>query len=197
MESSTELISMASNSQAVSLLAGRSNRMSKIYEEIKQHKPLRRPGQEAVITIFRTSDVLRHAVERSLSPFGLSNEQYNVLRILRGAGESGLPTLEIADRMLSRSPNITRLIDRLIAKKLARRSRPKEDRRVVIVSLTPQGLELLAHLDRVVDKVFDNFPPTTKAEMDMLLDVLDRVREHMAVKTAAELSAGKAKTGRP
>jgi len=67
----------------------------------------------------------------------------------------------------------------------------------VIVSLTPQGLELLAHLDRVVDKVFDNFPPTTKAEMDMLLDVLDRVREHMAVKTAAELSAGKAKTGRP
>jgi len=188
---------MASNSQAVSLLAGRSNRMSKIYEEIKQHKPLRRPGQEAVITIFRTSDVLRHAVERSLSPFGLSNEQYNVLRILRGAGESGLPTLEIADRMLSRSPNITRLIDRLIAKKLARRSRPKEDRRVVIVSLTPQGLELLAHLDRVVDKVFDNFPPTTKAEMDMLLDVLDRVREHMAVKTAAELSADKAKTGRP
>ena len=125
--------------------------MPKIYEEIKQHKPLRSPGQVAAITIFRTADVVRHAVERSLSPFGLSNEQYNVLRILRGAGEGGLPTLEIANRMLSRSPNITRLIDRLIAKKLARRSRPKEDRRVVIVSVTPQGLELLAHLDGVVD----------------------------------------------
>jgi DNA-binding MarR family transcriptional regulator len=170
--------------------------MPKIYEEIKQHKPLRMHGQVAVITIFRTADVVRHAVERSLSPFGLSNEQYNVLRILRGAGESGLPTLDIAERMLSRSPNITRLIDRLIAKKLAKRTRPRDDRRVVIVSLTPQALELLAHLDEVVDRVFDSFPPTTKAEMQTLLDVLDRVREHMAVKTAVELSAGRAKTGR-
>ena len=171
-------------------------RMPKIYEEIRQHKPLRTPGQVAVITIFRTADVVRHAVERSLSPFGLSNEQYNVLRILRGAGDNGLPTLEIADRMLSRSPNITRLIDRLITKKLGRRSRLKEDRRVVIVTLTPQGLELLSHLDGVVDHVFDSFPSTTKAEMEILLDVLDRVREQMAVKTAAELTSGKAKTGR-
>lgn len=69
--------------------------MPKIYEEIKQNKPLRSPGQVAVITIFRTADVVRHAIERSLSAFGLSNEQYNVLRILRGAGENGLPTLEI------------------------------------------------------------------------------------------------------
>ena len=169
--------------------------MPKIYEEIKQNKPLRTPGEVAAITILRTADVLRHAMERSLSSFGLSNEQYNVLRILRGAGESGLPTLEISNRMLSRSPNITRLLDKLIAKKLARRSRPKEDRRVVIVSLTPQGLKLLAHLDGVVDNVFDSFPPTTNAEMESLVDVLDRVREHMAVKTAAELSADKAKTG--
>jgi DNA-binding MarR family transcriptional regulator len=160
---------------------------------MKQKKPLRLPGQVAAITIFRTADVVRHAIERSLSAFGLSHEQYNVLRILRGTGESGLPTLEISSRMLSRSPNITRLLDRLIAKKLARRSRSKEDRRVVIVSITPQGMKLLAHLDRVVDKVFDSFPPTTKAEMDTLLDVLDRIREHMAVKTAAELALEKAK----
>lgn len=179
------------------LPAGPSKPMPKIYEEIKQKKPLRTPGQVAAITIFRTADVVRHAVERSLSPFGLSNEQYNVLRILRGAGDGGLPTLEISNRMLSRSPNITRLIDRLIAKRLARRTRPKEDRRVVIVSLTPQGLELLAHLDPVVDDVFDTFPPTTTAEMETLIDVLDRVRERMAVKTAAELSVDQAKTGRP
>ena len=99
--------------------------------------------------------------------------------------------------MLSRSPNITRLLDRLIAKKLVRRSRPKEDRRVVVVSVTPPGLELLAHLDSVVDKVFDNFPPTTRAEMETLLDVLDRIREHMAVKTTTELSLEKAKPRRP
>jgi DNA-binding MarR family transcriptional regulator len=165
--------------------------MPKILEEIKQSKPERRPGQAAVMTIFRTADVLRHAVERSLSTFGLSNEQYNVLRILRGAGENGLPTLEISNRMLSRSPNITRLLDKLITKKLVRRSRPKEDRRVVIVAVTPQGLELLAHLDGVVDKVFDNFPKTTNAEMKTLMDVLDRIREHMAVETAAELALKK------
>ena len=169
--------------------------MPKIYGEIKQTKPQRTPGQMAVITIFRTADVLRHTVERSLSAFGVSNEQYNVLRILRGAGESGLPTLEISSRMLSRSPNITRLLDKLIAKKLVRRSRPKEDRRVVIVSVTPQGLQLLAHLDGVVDNVFNNFPSTTKAEIETLVDVLDRIREHMAVKTTAELSLQKAKPG--
>ena len=171
--------------------------MPKIYEEIKQHKPLLLPGQVAAITIFRTADVIRHAVERSLSVFGLSQEQYNVLRILRGAGESGLPTLDISSRMLSRSPNITRLIDRLIAKKLARRSPSKEDRRVVLVSVTSQGLELLGHLDGVVDKVFDSFPPATNAEMKTLLDVLDRIREHMAVKTAAELAIEKAKPTLP
>ena len=178
-------------------LTGQGQLMPKIYEEIKQKKPLRSPGQVAVITIFRTADVVRHAVERSLAPFGLSNEQYNVLRILRGAGESGLPTLEISSRMLSRSPNITRLLDRLVAKKLVRRSRPKEDRRVVIASLAPQGLELLSHLDGVVDNVFSSFPPTTNAEMQTLVDVLDRIREHMAVKTTAELSVEKAKASRP
>jgi DNA-binding MarR family transcriptional regulator len=170
--------------------------MPKIYEEIKQTTPEHRPGQVAVITIFRTADVLHHAVERSLSAFGLSTEQYNVLRILRGAGENGLPTLDISSRMLSRSPNITRLLDKLIAKKLARRSRPKDDRRVVIVSVTPQGLELLKHLDAVVDNVFNNFPPTTSAEMQTLVDVLDRIRERMAVKTAAERSLQKANPGR-
>lgn len=170
--------------------------MPKIYEEIKQNKPYRSPAQVAVVTIIRTADVLRHAIGRSLSVYGLSDEQYNVLRILRGAGENGLPTLEISSRMLSRSPNITRLIDRLIAKKLVRRSPSKDDRRVVIVSVTSQGLELLAHLDGVVDKVFDKFPPTMNAEMKTVVDVLDRIREHMAVKTAAELSLEKANPGR-
>src|SRR5712692_4866971 len=80
------------------------------------------------------------------------------LRILRGAGEGGLPTLEIANRMISRSPNITRLLDKLIAKKLARRIRSRQDRRVVVISITSQGGELLARLDRVVDEVFEKFP---------------------------------------
>ena len=165
--------------------------MPKIYAEIKQKKPLRVPGQEAAITIFRTADVLRHAVERSMSSFAISQEQYNVLRILRGAGDSGLATLEIGSRMLSRSPNITRLLDRLIAKKLVRRIRSRQDRRVVVISITPQGEELLGPLDGVVEDLFKRFPATTKAEMQILLDVLDRIREHMAVKTSTERSLKK------
>jgi DNA-binding MarR family transcriptional regulator len=169
--------------------------MPRIYEEIKQKKP-QRLDQTAAITIMRTADVLRHAVERSLAAFSISNEQYNVLRILRGAGKAGLPTLEISSRMISRSPNMTRLLDRLVAKKLVRRTRPREDRRVVIVAIAAQGLGLLAHLDGVIEKVFENFPPTTRTEMETLLDVLDRIRDRMAVKTTAQLSLEKAKPGR-
>ena len=162
--------------------------MTKIYQEIKQNKPYRSPAQLAVVTIIRTADVIRHAVGRAVSVYGLSDEQFNVLRILRGAGEGGLPTLDVSSRMLSRSPNVTRLIDRLIAKKLVRRTRSKQDRRVVEVFVTPQGLELLGHLDGVVDKVLATFPAATKAEIDTLLEGLDRVRGHMAVRTSTERS---------
>lgn len=167
--------------------------MPKVFQEIKQEKPLAAPSHVAVLTIFRTADVLRHAVDRSLFIFGLSTEQYNVLRILRGAGENGLPTLEISSRMVSRSPNITRLLDRLIAKKLVRRVRSKDDRRVVTARITRQGLELLTHLDPVVDEVFRNFPSTTKSEFNTLLDILDRIRHHMAVETVAERLLPKAR----
>ena len=160
--------------------------MGKIYAEIKQSKPMRVPGQEAHITILRTADILHHAVDRAISPFALSNEQYNVLRILRGAGDAGLPTLEIASRMLSRSPNITRLLDRMIAKKLVRRIRSRQDRRVVVITITGDGLELLGQADLVVDELFQRFPPTTKEELGTLVEVLDRIREHMAVKTTTE-----------
>ena len=168
--------------------------MTRIYEEIKQTRPLKVHGQEAHITILRTADVLSHAVERVLYPFGISHEQFNVLRILRGAGDSGLPTLEIANRMISRSPNISRLMDKLIAKKLARRIRSRQDRRVVVISITPEGSELLVQLNRVVDQVFEKFPPMTKIEMETLLDLLDRIRERLAVKTAKEMSLEKSAT---
>ena len=167
------------------------NSMGKIYEEIKQTKPFMVHGQEVHVTILRTADVLKHAVERAMTPFGISNEQFNILRILRGAGESGLPTLEIANRMISRSPNITRLLDKLIAKKLVKRIRSRQDRRVVVISITSQGGDLLASLNRVVDEVFEKFPQLTKDEMQTLLELLDRIREHLAVKTVKELSLEK------
>ena len=91
-----------------------------------------------------------------------------------------MPTLEIASRMISRSPNITRLLDKLIDKGLASRLRSERDRRVVYISITSQGAELLGKLNPLVDEVFARFPAMSKDEMQTLLDLLDRIREGMA-----------------
>src|SRR5690606_289566 len=96
---------------------------------------------------------------RVLEPTGLSQEQYNVLRILRGAGESGLPTLEVSSRMIEQAPAITRLMDKLEAKKFVRRVRCKEDRRQVLCFITPSGLELLQKLDHPINEAsIKSFP---------------------------------------
>jgi MarR family transcriptional regulator, organic hydroperoxide resistance regulator len=114
----------------------------------ERHKPL--PEQEVFLGIQRTADVLMRDLEEVLKPSGLSATQYNVLRILRGAGDDGLPCGGIGVRMLTRDPDITRLLDRLEARKLIRRHRSSEDRRVVLANVTASGLGLLKELDEPV-----------------------------------------------
>jgi DNA-binding MarR family transcriptional regulator len=104
----------------------------------------------AVIAIMRAADVLRRRGTALLEPYGITVQQFNVLRILRGARPEGLCTLTIAARMIEQTPGITRLIDRLVAKHLVARERSEEDRRQVWCRITPQGLRLLARLDRPV-----------------------------------------------
>src|SRR4051794_6704716 len=116
-------------------------------DEIKKRKPFDQPEEEAFLNLFRTTTLLQVDFERLFKGCGLSEPQYNVLRILRGAGPAGLPSTEIADRMITRVPDITRLVDRLEASKLVERSRTPEDRRVVIVRITPKGLQALSDLD--------------------------------------------------
>ena len=89
-----------------------------IARELKQKKPFPSKAEEAAVTLMRTADVLRRFIGTVIEPHGITSQQYNVLRILRGAGERGLPTLEIAERMIESTPGITRLIDRLETKKL-------------------------------------------------------------------------------
>src|SRR5215216_4972343 len=96
---------------------------SPLQREIRQGKPFRSRGQEVVVALIRTSDLVRRAVGRVLEPYDITLQQYNVMRILRGAGERGLPTLEIAERMVEHAPGVTRLLDRLEAKGLVRRQR--------------------------------------------------------------------------
>lgn len=124
----------------------------RVRDEIKQRKPFRLPEEEAFVTLQRTADALMQGLAVVLKPAGLSPTQYNVLRILRGAGAEGLPCGEIASRMVTRDPDITRLLDRLETRGLVSRSREKRDRRVITTRITPEGLGLLAELD---DPVLD------------------------------------------
>lgn len=121
-------------------------------EEIKQGKPFRGPAEEATIAILRTADVVRRRLGAVIETRGITLQQYNVLRILRGSHPDPLPTLEIGERLIEQAPGITRLLDRLEAKGLVRRERSEEDRRLVHTSIEEAGLELLAELDDAVDR---------------------------------------------
>lgn len=156
-----------------------SDEASALQREIRQKKPFRSPGQEAVLGILRTADVIRRFVARVLEPYDVTPQQYNVLRILRGAGDDGLPTLTIGERMLEDSPGVTRLVDRLVAKGLVSRARSKEDRRQVLCRITPTGLDLLARIDVPMD-VQDEaaLGMLTPGEQKELIRLLDRIRAH-------------------
>jgi len=123
---------------------------SRLLDEIKQSKPFTSPAQEAYLSIERTSAVLGHAFAEFVKPFGITPTQFNVLRILRGAGEAGLCRHEIRDRLVAQVPDVTRLIDRLVEMGLVTRERDGEDRRLVTARITPAGLRLLADLDEPV-----------------------------------------------
>lgn len=119
-------------------------------------------AHQGVLALLRTVDRVRRHLARVVEPQGITLQQFNVLRILRGAdrgGEKdGLPTLELAERMLERAPGITRLLDRLEAKTLVKRRRCPHDRRQVLCRITLDGLRLLERLDR----------PVAQADVDCL-----------------------------
>ena len=115
--------------------------------EIRQQRPFPSQRQAAVVGLLRTADTVGRFVDAVIERYGITGQQYNVLRILRGAGEGGLACGAIADRMITRDPDITRLLDRLEARALIARHRSAADRRVVMARVTPAGLELLAGLD--------------------------------------------------
>jgi DNA-binding MarR family transcriptional regulator len=154
---------------------------SRIQAEIKQQRPFRSRAVEAGAAILRTGDLIRRHLDAVLSPHDITWQQYNVLRILRGAGPGGLPTLAIGDRMLERTPGVTRLVDRLVAKGLVARARGTTDQRQVLCRATPDGLALLARLDAPIDAA-DDFMMSALDESDLaaLVERLDRIRAVIA-----------------
>jgi DNA-binding MarR family transcriptional regulator len=126
-------------------LAGR------IQDEIRQTRPIPTLEEEAYLNVQRTANVLLQEVAELLKEHGLTPTQYNVLRILRGAGEAGLTAGDVGERMVTRDPDVTRLLDRLETRGLAERSRCTEDRRVVWTRITAAGVAAIAPLDEPVN----------------------------------------------
>lgn len=150
---------------------------SMLQRELRQTRPFMSRAQEATVAIMRTADVLRRRVAAVTEPHGITPQQYNVLRILRGARGEPLATLEIGNRLIERMPGTTRLLDRLEEKALVRRERSAEDRRLVHCWITEEGLALLARLDEALDAV-DNASAAVLSgpEIEALIDALERIR---------------------
>jgi DNA-binding MarR family transcriptional regulator len=108
---------------------------------------------QVFVSLLRTADALARGAEALLKPSGLSATQYNVLRILRGAGAEGLACREVGCRMISRDPDITRLLDRMESRGLILRARGEKDRRVVRTRITAEGLRILRELDAPVQEL--------------------------------------------
>ena len=154
---------------------------SRLQAEIHQKRTFHSARQEGAIGVVRTADVLKRRFSRIIEPHGISGQQYNVLRILRGAHPERLPTLEIAQRMIEEAPGITRLLDRLERKGLVKRERCDSDRRQVLCEITRKGMTLLEKLDAPVSRADDEaLGPISAADLGSLIRILDAVREHHA-----------------
>jgi DNA-binding MarR family transcriptional regulator len=152
--------------------------MTRIEQELKQTRPFARKAEEAAVSILRTADMLRRSMTTVIEPFGITAQQYNVLRILRGAGERGLPTLEIVERLVEETPGITRLIDRLEAKGLVVRERCKTDRRQVFCQITRAGVALLAQLDAPLAAAQEQtIGQLKKRDLTQLVELLEVARQ--------------------
>ena len=160
-------------------------RSSAVQSEIRQTKPFRSNAQEATIALLRTASIVSRALGRVVEPSGLSLAQYNALRIIRGAGTGGIPTLSIRERMIEEGTTITRLLDKLEDAGLIRRERTFPDRRQVLCFVTDAGRKLLEALDPKVNSADEEAVASLNdAQIERLIDLLDVVRQSNAERGA-------------
>lgn len=146
-------------------------------EEIKQNRPFVSLEQEAMLSIQRTDAMLGYAIIEALKPFDITPTQYNVLRILRGAGIEGLCREDIRERLIAQVPDVTRLIDRLEQVGFVDRARDSNDRRLVNTRITESGMDLLKKLDAPVNAAHEQqLGHLTKAELKTLIGLLAKAR---------------------
>ena len=152
-------------------------RKRRIREELKQTKPFQNVAEEAFLSIARTAGVISQRYEQFLKSWEISGTQYNVLRILRGAGAEGLRCGEIGTRMVKHDPDITRLLDRMEKAGWIERARDTKDRRVILTRISSQGLQLLKQIDKPIEELNEQIAkPLSDKKMLRLIDTLDELR---------------------
>ena len=145
--------------------------------DVSSPKPLAPLEQRVFLALLKTADALGQEAEQLIRAANLTGTQYNVLRILRGAGPEGLACRGIGDRMITHDPDITRLLDRLEKRGLIARERQKDDRRVVKTRITPKGLELLKPLDQPIRELHKRqFRHMAGARLKTLYSLLEEIR---------------------
>lgn len=150
---------------------------SLLQKELHKKKPFDCPEQEVALNLFRTTDCLSREAQALFARHGISEQQYNVLRILRGHRDTGLSCQKIVAQMITQMPDITRLVDRLEASGFVRRERTEQDRRLVLVHITGAGMGLLAQLDEpLLDMHRSQMRHMTKAELAELNRLLEKLR---------------------
>jgi len=165
-------------------------RTSAVQSEIRQGKPFRSTAQEATIALLRTASVVHRTLARVLEPQGLSIAQYNALRIIRGAGTGGIPTLSIRERMIEEGTTITRILDKLEDAGLIRRERSYPDRRQVLCYATDAGRKLLDAVDPQMDSMDEEVVATLdEAQLERFIELLDIVRAANAERGAPRSAA--------
>jgi DNA-binding MarR family transcriptional regulator len=150
----------------------------KLAKEIRQGKPFQSREEEAFLNLGRTYEFLQQRVAELLKEHQLTPAQYNMLRIVRGAGPDGVTCSQATERMLSPDPDVTRLLDRMETHGLIRRDRDKEDRRVVITRITDRGLDLTNRIDTPLHQVFKQcLGRVSQQRLKELIDTLEALRE--------------------
>jgi DNA-binding MarR family transcriptional regulator len=156
-----------------------------VQAEMGQRRPFKSLNQEATVALLRTASVVTRAFARLVEPSGLSWAQYNALRVIRGAGRAGIPTLAIRERMIDEGTTITRLLDKLEAAGLIRRERSEPDRRQVMCHVTDGGRRLLDGLAARIDALDEEVVGfLSSAQLESFVRLLDEIRQVNAARGA-------------
>jgi DNA-binding MarR family transcriptional regulator len=147
-----------------------------IEEEIQQSK-FKSPHQKAVLNLLFTANWIQNKQRELFEPYGITNQQYNILRILRGQHPNSISGAEIKSRMLDKNSDVSRLLDRLIGKKLVAKIKCPEDKRASNISIANSGLELLQKLDEDINNLDKKLITLSKEEANQLSALLDKCRD--------------------